>query len=120
MKRGEIWLAAAPGDYSGKPRPAVIVQADRFDETSSITICGLTTVEVDAPYFRLPLAPGRTNGLTQRSWIMADKITTVNRVRLSRRIGRLSASQVVLLDRAIATFLGLGGSPAPTREEQEP
>jgi mRNA interferase MazF len=43
VKRGEIWSVAARGAYTGKPRPAVIVQDDRFDATASVTICALTT-----------------------------------------------------------------------------
>jgi hypothetical protein len=31
MRRGEIWTVAAGAAYTGKPRPAVIVQDDRFD-----------------------------------------------------------------------------------------
>ena len=37
MKRGEIWTVSGAG-YAGKPRPAVIVQDDRFDATASVTI----------------------------------------------------------------------------------
>src|SRR2546426_9338640 len=37
--RSEVWTAAGGKDYAGKPRPIVIVQDDRFDATSSITIC---------------------------------------------------------------------------------
>ena len=42
MKRGEIWTVAGGSDYTGKPRPAVIVQDDRYDSTNSVTICPLT------------------------------------------------------------------------------
>ena len=43
MKRGEIWTVAGAKDYAGKPRPAVILQDDRFDATGSVTVCLLTT-----------------------------------------------------------------------------
>ncbi|MGL5929638.1 MAG: type II toxin-antitoxin system PemK/MazF family toxin, partial [Dermatophilaceae bacterium] len=43
MRRGDIRIAAARGAYTGKPRPVVIVQDDRFDATSSVTVCPLTT-----------------------------------------------------------------------------
>ena len=42
MKRGEVWTVSAGVPYAGKPRPAVIVQEDRFEATSSITICAFT------------------------------------------------------------------------------
>lgn len=49
MKRGDIWTVAGDKDYAGKPRPVVIIQDDSFDATDSITICGCTTDETDAP-----------------------------------------------------------------------
>jgi mRNA interferase MazF len=43
MKRGEIWTVAGGAAYAGKPRPAVIVQDDRFDANDSIVVCPLTS-----------------------------------------------------------------------------
>ena len=58
MKRGELWVAAGGGDYTGKPRPVVIVQDDRFEATGSVTVCALTSDPTDAPLFRILLSPG--------------------------------------------------------------
>jgi mRNA interferase MazF len=107
VKRGEIWTVAARGAYTGKPRPAVIVQDDHFDATASITICAMTTDPTDAPLFRLPVSPDARNGLSQPSRLMVDKITTVPRASLGDRLGRLSDDDLVRLDRAIVVFLGL-------------
>ncbi len=39
MKRGDIVLVTAPGDY-GKRRPAVVIQSDLFNDThASIVVC---------------------------------------------------------------------------------
>jgi mRNA-degrading endonuclease toxin of MazEF toxin-antitoxin module len=57
LKRGEIWTVTGAKDYAGKPRPAVILQDDRFDATESITICVMTTDPAEAPLFRVPIAP---------------------------------------------------------------
>jgi len=38
---------------------------------------------------------------------MVDKVTTVPRTSLTNRVGRLSDSDVVALDRALVVFLGL-------------
>ncbi len=48
MKRGEVWTVSGAG-YAGKPRPAVIVQDDRFDATASVTVRVFTTDETEAP-----------------------------------------------------------------------
>ncbi len=107
MKRGEIWSVAARGAYTGKPRPAVIVQDDRFDATASITICALTTDPTAAPLIRLPVAADQLNGLDRPSQLMVNKLTTVPRTSLGERIGRLGDEDITRLDRAIVVFLGV-------------
>ncbi len=106
MKRGEIRTVAG-GGYSGKPRPAVIIQNDAFDATASITVCIFTSDETEAPLFRLAVEPSETNGLRTVSRLMVDKIVTVSKDRLGKRIGELGRDDMVRLDRAIMVFLGL-------------
>jgi mRNA interferase MazF len=115
VKRGEIWTVAGAKDYAAKPRPAVIVQDDRFDMTDSLTVCGFTTDPSDAPLARLPIQPSAGNGLRSVSRIMVDKITTVPRTKISARIGRLADEDIVRLNRAILVFLGIAG---PVADEQ--
>ena len=107
MKRGELWVAAGGGDYTGKPRPVVIVQDDRFEATGSVTVCALTSDPTDAPLFRILLSPDSENGLHKDSRVMVDKITTVRRERLIRRIGSLSVTDMRRIDRAMLVFLGI-------------
>lgn len=109
MRRAEIWTAAAWSDYTGKPRPAVIVQDDRFDATDSVTVCAFTTDPTEAPLIRLPVVPDDHNGLRVASSLMVDKITTVPRSKLGERIGRLADQDMVRLGRAIVVFFGLAG-----------
>ena len=106
MKRGEVWTVSGAG-YAGNPRPAVIIQDDRFDATHSLTICVFTTDETDAPLFRIPIIPSEDNGLRNASRLMVDKITTVPKERLGERIGRLDEADEVRLNRAIMVFCGL-------------
>lgn len=112
MKRGEIWKVAGGKDYAGKPRPAVILQDDRFDMTDSITICAFTTDPTDAPLFRLPIEPDSTNGLHAACRLMVDKITTVSKAKIGVRVGRLADEDVVRLNRAILVFLGIASRGA--------
>jgi mRNA interferase MazF len=107
VRRGEVWTLAGGKDYASKPRPAVIVQDDRYDATESITVVGLTSTAVDAPVSRPVVHPTEMNGLRVSSHFMVDKITTVPKKRLGRRLGTLSNDDVVRLDRAIVVFLGL-------------
>lgn len=111
MRRGEIWTAAAGTGYAGKPRPVVIVQDDAFDATESITICAFTTDPTDAPLIRIPVAPNERNGLGAPCRLMVDKLTTVPKATLGRRIGRLDDEDALRLNQAILVFLGLAVSP---------
>ena len=42
MTRGDLVTVAASGDY-GKPRPALVVQADVYAEHPSVTVLPLTS-----------------------------------------------------------------------------
>ncbi len=112
MRRGEIWTMAGGADYAGKPRPVLIVQDDRFDATASVTICSFTTNPVEAPLFRLPVEPSEINGLHTPSRLIVDKITTVPREKLCRRLGSVEPDQMLRFNRAAIVFLGLA---APTK-----
>jgi len=112
VKRGEIWIVAGGKDYAGKPRPAVILQDDRFDRTGSITLCAFTTDPTDAPLFRLPIEPSESNGLRALCRLMVDKITTVPKAKVGVRIGRLADEDIVRLNRAILVFLGIAAPAA--------
>lgn len=109
MKRGEIWTVSGGARYTGKPRPAVIVQEDRFSQTASITLCAFTTDPTDAPLLRLVIEPSDRNGLKIASRLMIDKVTTVPKPVLGKRIGKLSDEDVVRLNRALTVFFGLAG-----------
>jgi mRNA interferase MazF len=107
MKRGDVVLVAATGDY-GKPRPAVIVQTDAFSQIhASVVICQMTSEIVAAPDFRVTIDPSKANGLLVRFQVMADKPVTVRRARIGQTIGRLDADNVGRLNVALAFVTGL-------------
>ncbi len=107
MRRGDI-VTVAGGVYASKPRPALVVQDDRFDATDSLTVCPFTTTEVDAPLLRVPVVANEANGLGQDSYLMVDKITTVRRSNARTVLGRLEATTLVEFERRLLVFLGFG------------
>ena len=100
MRRGDI-VTVAGGVYASKPRPALIVQDDRFDATDSVTVCPFTSTEVDAPLLRVPVTADEENGLDQDSFLMVDKITTVRRSNARAVVGRLEATTLVEFERRL-------------------
>ena len=108
MRGGDI-VTVAGGVYASKPRPALIVQDERFDATESLTIFPFTTTEVDAPLLRVPVSAEQSNGLAQDSYLMGDKITTIRRSNAHTVLGRLQATTLVEVERRLLVFLGFGG-----------
>jgi mRNA interferase MazF len=109
MTRGDVVsIADRGGDFTGRPRPAVIVQSDLFATLNSVTVCPLTSTDADSPVLRLRVDPTAELRLDRTSWIAIDKITTVRRDRIGRPIGRLSQADMRRLNGAVAVFLGIG------------
>jgi mRNA interferase MazF len=109
VRRGELVTVALPGDY-GKPRPAVVVQADLFNEThASVTVAPVTSTLVNAPLFRLAVEPSAQNGLRALSQVMVDKLTSVRRERIGATIGALEPDALARVNRALALWLGIAG-----------
>ena len=105
MRRGEIVSVVIPGDF-GKPRPALIVQADQFSDIPSLAVLPLTSDLRNVPAVRIDVDPDPSNGLMLPSQIMVDKIVTVGTNRIGARIGQLSGEGMTAVDRALAVFLG--------------
>ena len=105
MKRGDLVTVILPGAY-GKPRPAVIVQSDRYEAMESVTFLPMTSEILPKQVFRVTVQPTAENGLQAASQIMADKCSTLPLTRVGRVFGRLGAGDLGRVDRALAAFLG--------------
>jgi mRNA interferase MazF len=105
MNRGDLVTVALPGAY-GKPRPAVVVQADRFKHLGSIAFLPFTSDIQPAEIFRILIDPTAENGLQTPSQIMADKCSTLPLAKVGNVFGRLGATDLGRVDRAFAAFLG--------------
>lgn len=107
MRRGDI-VTVAGGVYASKPRPALVLQDDRFDATDSLTVCPFTTLDLDAPLIRVRVGATSDNGLDQDCFLMVEKITTVRRSNAHDVMGRLDSSTMVEVERRLLVFLGFG------------
>jgi len=106
MRRGDLVTIALQGDY-GKPRPALIVQSDLFNEHPSVTILPVTGELRATPLFRIRVEPDATNGLQKPLDIMVDKAQSVPRERIGDVFGRVSEEQMLAVSRSLAVFLGV-------------
>ena len=78
MKRGELWTLQDSG-YTSKVRPVVIVQADNTNNFDSVILCLFTTFESDNIPTRVKIEPNSSNGLQKSSYVMTEKIITVDK-----------------------------------------
>ena len=106
MIRGDLVTISVQGDF-GKPRPALVIQADPFADHSTVTVLLVTGTLVDAPLLRVAIEPDKTNHLRKPSQVMVDKTMTVARAKAGNVFGRLKAEQMLEVSRCLAEFLGI-------------
>jgi mRNA interferase MazF len=107
MRRGDIVTVAFQGDF-GKPRPALIIQSDIFNEThATITVLLMSSEVVEAPLFRLTVVPTPENKLEKISQMQVDKIMTIRKERIGAVIGRIDDDSLVRVNRALAVWIGI-------------
>lgn len=106
MMRGDFVTIAMQGDF-GKPRPALVVQADQFNEHATLTVLPVTSTLVAAPLLRITVQPCAENGLRKPSQVMVDKAMTVKRDKVGQTFGRIDPVLMVEVERCLAVFLGI-------------
>lgn len=104
--RGDFVTIAMQGDF-GKPRPALVMQADQFNEHATVTVLPVTSTLVAAPLLRITVHPSVENGLQKPSQVMVDKAMTVKRGKVGQAFGRIDADAMVEVERCLAVFLGI-------------
>ena len=106
MRRGDVWwvdFEPALGSEVKKTRPAVIVSNDAANAAMSRVQVVPITSNVSRIYvFEAPVS---IRGI--RGKAMADQIMTADKQRLKKRIGKLSAAEMLALERALKIQLSL-------------
>jgi mRNA interferase MazF len=104
MKRGEIWTLQDDG-YASKARPVVIVQADPGESFESVILCLFTTFESSHIPTRVHISPDEKNGLNNDSFVMTEKLITIDRKELGINIGVLTDDQMHQISSQLAKLL---------------
>lgn len=106
MRRGDFVTVAMQGDF-GKPRPALVIQSDQFNEHTTVTVLPVTSTLVAAPLLRVTVQPTPESGLQKPSQVMVDKAMTMKRDKVGPAFGRIDADVLVEIERCLAVFLGI-------------
>lgn len=110
-RRGELyWVSLDPtrGTEIAKTRPGLIVSNDIGNEYSSrVIVAPLTSSHTDRVFPFEVVAPAGEGGLHEVSKVVLDQIRTLDKQRLGRRIGALSAERMREIDQAIRLSLAV-------------
>ena len=110
-RRGEIYLVRfdpTVGHEIRKTRPAVIIQNDVSNQFSPITIVAAISSQFsDPPFPREVVIEPRESGLPKPSAVIANQLRSVDRQRLAKKLGKLSAQSMRRVDEAIRISLAL-------------
>ena len=114
MKRGEVyWADLAPrsGSEQAGRRPVIVVSSDGFNQTPgwrSVIVVPVSTSAAQAR--RAPTVveiPSGVAGLAKASVAVCHQVTTLDRAKLSKRIGLLPPDVVEDLDDGLNAALDL-------------
>ena len=106
MKRGEVWwvdFEPALGSEVRKTRPAVIVSND----ASNAAMGRVQVIPVTSNTSKLYVFESRIEVKGAQGKAMADQIMTADKQRLKKRIGKVSPSELLGIERAIKIQLGI-------------
>jgi mRNA interferase MazF len=109
-RRGEIWMVNfSPGRGSEQEgtRPALVIQNDVGNRYAATTIVAAVTSTIKIYPVTVPLKKGE-GGLPHPSMVNLAQLLTIDRARLQRRVGMLSAERIALVDAAIRVSLDVG------------
>ena len=106
MKRGELWTLK-DRSYAAKARPVVIVQANLENDFDSVILCLFTTFESENISTRVKIDPTSENGLEKTSYVMTEKIITVEKTMLGKHIGNLASNEMHLIAGKLARILDI-------------
>ncbi len=106
MKRGEIW-SMRDRQYASKARPVVVIQNDEYNAFDSVILCLFTTYDSSDVDTRVFVRATAENGLCKDSYVMTDKIVTVDKSLLGESIGRLSSKDMHAVSEQLKRILDL-------------
>ena len=110
FRRGEIWtvdLEPVVGSEQGKARPALIIQNDIGNQYSPVLIVAAITSGERARYDVEVEVRAPEGGLHHNSLVLLNQIRIVDKRRVGKFWGHLSARTMQRVDEAIKISLGL-------------
>ncbi|MCL4415893.1 MAG: type II toxin-antitoxin system PemK/MazF family toxin [Actinobacteria bacterium] len=109
-KRGEIWLVSlepVTEHEIGKTRPALIISNDRNNEYSSTVTLIPITSSIDKIYPFEVFISKADSGLQADSKVKCNQVRTIDKLRLVKLTGAISAERLIKIQDAILIHFGI-------------
>jgi len=107
INRGEIWSVAWTG-FARKPRPALVIQSEKYRLTKTDILALITTTESEESILRLPIKADELNGLQQDSFICLDKLVAIPLENIGNCYGKVSDDLMMEVNARLLKILGIG------------
>ncbi|MBI3323444.1 MAG: type II toxin-antitoxin system PemK/MazF family toxin [Candidatus Omnitrophica bacterium] len=111
IKRGNLFyvnLDPTKGSEQAGTRPVLVIQNDVGNEYApTVIVAPLTTKAFTKRYPTNVNVPEGVSGLREDSTVLLSQIRTIDKGRLERKVGHLSAALMQQVDQAINVSLGL-------------
>ncbi|GHU97454.1 hypothetical protein FACS189483_03450 [Spirochaetia bacterium] len=85
IRRGEIWTVRWTG-FAGKPRPALVIQSEKYLQTGTDILALITSEDSHASDVRLAVVADERNGLLHDSYICLDKLMAIPLINIDKRL----------------------------------
>jgi mRNA interferase MazF len=108
-------LFRRPGTTANRGPPSSW-ESDWLSANDSVLVALCTSTVLDAPFYRLDLAPSEAHGLTASTQVMVDKIVAMPREKCGAIIGRLDESEIAVLNHMLAVVIGIADGLKPRRD----
>ncbi len=110
MKRGDIYRADLDpviGSEQGGVRPVLIIQNDAGNlHSPTVIVAAITSRRKKAHMPVHVLITAEESGLAADSVVLTEQVRTLEKSRLTRYLGHLSAETMARIDRALEKSLG--------------
>ena len=110
MKRGDIYfadLSPVKGSEQGGMRPVVIIQNDIGNRFSPTVIVAAVTSQIQKAKLPTHVEISKKYGLDKNSVVLLEQIRTLDKTRLTEKVGKLDSVMMNKVDQALMISAGL-------------
>jgi Growth inhibitor len=110
IQRGDIYyadLSPVTGSEQGGLRPVIVIQNDKGNQHSPTVIVAAITSNIKKTKLPTHIVLPEIEGLSKRSIVLLEQIRTIDKSRLSNKIGSIDNEYMQKINEAILISLGI-------------